>query len=169
VIIDVDGLKFDFPDGWDATKYDDWAFYRLQFGKMWNGIKAVDLLAIDPSGNLWLVEVKDYRPSPPSKPTDLSDDVAHKVFDTLAALLPARMNGNDTEERRLAGKALHKSMKRLRVVLHLEQPAKHSKLFPRAIDPANVKQQLTRLLKPIDPHPVVVERGNMGPVQWTVT
>jgi hypothetical protein len=43
-----------------------------------------------------------------------------------------------------------------------------SKLFPRAIDPANIKQQLKRLLKAIDPHPQVVEISYMGQCPWTV-
>lgn len=42
----VDGLNFDFPDGWQAGKYDEWSFYRKQFLKQGNGISAVDVLAI---------------------------------------------------------------------------------------------------------------------------
>jgi hypothetical protein len=57
----------------------------------------------------------------------------------------------------------------IRVVLHLEQPAKRSKLFPRAIDPAQVKQKLRQLLKAIDPHPQVVAIGRLGDVGWLVT
>jgi hypothetical protein len=53
--------------------------------------------------------------------------------------------------------------------LHLEQPATHSKLFPRAIDPANVLMKLKQLVKPIDPHPLVVETGHMASLTWTVT
>ena len=52
--------------------------------------------------------------------------------------------------------------------LHLEQPAKHSRLFPRAINPANVKQQLKQLIKPIDPHPLVTETRRMNGVAWSV-
>ena len=50
------------------------------------------------------------------------------------------------------------STARIRLVLHLEQPAKHSKMFPRAINPANVRLKLRKRLKAIDPHPIVVEK-----------
>lgn len=166
MIVDVDGLTFDFPADWNASKYDDWKFYRLRFGRMWSGIKSIDVIAIDPETNVWLIEVKDYRQHARTKPTDLPEEVAHKVFDTLAALLPARTNADDKGEVDIAKKALRG--KKIRVVLHLEQPAKHSKLFPRAIDPANVKQVLRRLLKPIDAHPFVAEMAAMGTLAWSV-
>jgi len=54
-------------------------------------------------------------------------------------------------------------------VLHLEQPATHSKLFPRAIDPANVLMKLKTIIRSIDPHPLVVEMNRMGSLAWTVT
>lgn len=164
---DADGLKFTFPAAWTAGKYDDWSFYRSQFGCMWDGIKSVDLLAVDPQQTAWIVEVKDYRSNQRTKPSDLGEEVAHKVFDTLAALLPASLNANDQAEANVASAVLR--AKRLRVVLHLEQPTKHSALRPRAIDPANVKSTLKRLLKPIDPHPFVAETNRMGALGWSVT
>ena len=36
-------LEFTFPQGCTASKYDDWAFYRNQFGKVAES-KAVDFL-----------------------------------------------------------------------------------------------------------------------------
>ena len=67
--IEVDGLTFTFPDSWKVSKYDDWAFYRNQFSKIKNGIKAVDLLAIE-NQVTWLIEVKDYRTSRREKTVD---------------------------------------------------------------------------------------------------
>lgn len=58
---------------------------------------------------------------------------------------------------------------RICVVLHLEQPKHHSKLFPRVYIPANVKQSLKQLLKAIDPHPQVMETGSLGNSGWSVT
>jgi hypothetical protein len=162
----VDGFTFIFPTGWFAEKYDTWSFYRNQLIKIRNGIKAIDLLALDPDTTAWFVEVKDYRVNPRTKPSDLGDEVAQKVLDTLAALLPARLNATVTQERQMASAVLGAS--KLRVVLHLEQPTKHSRLRPRAINPADVKQQLKRLLKPIDAHPVVTETSRMGSVAWRV-
>ena len=164
--VNVDGFDFDFPSTWKQSKYDDWAFYRNQFSRMWPGIKAIDLLAVDPEKNAWFIELKDYRANVRTKPSDLGEEVARKVFDTLAAMLPAKVNAHEADEAHMARAVL--GAKKLRVVLHLEQPKKHSTLRPRAIDPAAVQQDLRRLLKPIDPHPVVVETCRMGGLPWSV-
>ena len=162
----VDGLNFDFPDDWQVSKYDDWSFYRNRFAHMWNGIKALDLLAIDTDKTTWLIEVKDYRVNPRTKPSDLGEEVAHKIFDTLAAIIPAKINATNSDEKRLA-RAVSASRK-LRVVLHLEQPEKHSKLRPRAINPADVQQKMRQLLKPVDAHPLVVDMRSMRGLEWQV-
>ena len=47
-----------------------------------------------------------------------------------------------------------------------EQPASHSKLFPRVYNRAAIQQKLKQLVKPIDAHPQVVELGNMLHVPW---
>ena len=162
----VDSLTFHFPNSWQVGKYDEWAFYRNQFYKMWNGIKAVDLIAVE-NGVVWLIEAKDYRQNKRMKAIDIADEVADKVFCTLAAILPAKINASDLSERNFAKDICNGQ--RLRVVLHLEQPVKHSKLFPRAIDPTKVQLKLKTLIKPIDPHPKVVESANMQHLAWTVT
>ena len=61
-----------------------------------------------------------------------------------------------------------KTADRIRIVLHLEQRAVHSRLFPRAIDPASVQQRLKQKLKAIDPHPRVFERNRMDGAGWDV-
>jgi len=183
-------LTFGFLDDWKVSKFDDWSFYRNQFDKISGallvckdpcegdircikcnnrkvaGTKAIDILAIDPEGCCWLIEIKDYRQNTRQKSIELADEIALKARDTLAALAAARVNANDADEKRLAVSAMRCC--RLRIVLHLEQPTKHSKLFPRAIDPAKIKQRLQQLVKAIDPHPLVVEMNNMGNLAWTV-
>ena len=57
--IPVERLNFDFPDGWEAGKYDDWKFYRNNFCTMFDGIKAVDILAVAPDETAYLIEVKE--------------------------------------------------------------------------------------------------------------
>lgn len=163
----VDGLNFDFPDNWQISKYDDWSFYRNQFIRIRDGIKSLDLLAIDQDKTTWLIEVKDYRLHPRTKPSDLGADVAHKVFDTLAAIIPAKIHATDPDEKQLA-RAVSTSRK-LRVVLHLEQPTKHSKLRPRAINPADVQQKIRQLLKPVDAHSLVVDMVSMRGLEWNVS
>jgi len=158
-------LQLNFPDNWQVTKLDEWSFYRRQFQNVCGGAKAIDVLAIAPREGFWTIEIKDYRRHPRTKAIDLAQEVAEKVRDTLCALVAARVQANDAEERRLATSALR--CPRLRIVLHLEQPAQHSKLFPRAIDPADVLQSLKRLLRAIDPHPLVLETKRMQGVPWT--
>lgn len=40
VPITVENLRFNFPDGWQASKLDDWSFYRNQFQRL-SGIRLV--------------------------------------------------------------------------------------------------------------------------------
>lgn len=163
--IQVDGLTFTFPASWKACKYDEWAFYRNQFSKMWPGIKAVDLIAID-GQVVWFIEVKDYRQQSRTKTIDLAEEVAKKVFCTLAAILPAKSHASDSLEGDFARRIA--AGQSLCVVLHLQQPMKHSKLFPRAIDPSKIQLKLRQIIKPIDPHPKVVESTQMQGLAWTV-
>ena len=166
-------LTFSFPDDCKAGKYDDWAFYRNQFQSVAGGSKAVDILCLA-DGVAWLVEIKDYRNhspqiNPPIKLTDLCDEVATKVRDTLSGLAAASANANDADERTLARRAL--SMRRWRVALHLEPPNVTSGLWrQQVINPANIKLKLRKgLLKAIDAHPAVGNRQRPPPgIPWTV-
>jgi hypothetical protein len=165
----VDGLTFTFPDDWQVAKYDEWSYYRNQFGRMRNSICAVDLVARAPDRTVWLVEVKDYRHPNAAIPKleELADVAWCKVYDTLAALVPAGQHASDPFERQLARQLCRGSA--LRVVLHVEQPAKRSVLFPRGgIDPANLRMKLKQLLKPIDPHALVASTGQMANLPWGV-
>ncbi len=165
-VLAIDGLSFTFPSSWELGKPDDWTFYRNQFSRMRNGIKATDAIAIDDGGIAWLIEAKDYRLQARTKPSCLAEEVAAKVFDTLAMLLPASVHACQQTEKSLARKACRANG--LRVVLHLEQPQKHSRLRPRAIDPAALRMKLKKLIKSIDPHPLIVEHTCMGNLAWTV-
>jgi hypothetical protein len=165
----VDGLTFTFPDDWQVSKYDEWSYYRNQFGRMRNSIRAVDLVAKAPDRTVWLVEVKDYRHPNAAIPSleDLALVAWDKVYDTLAALLPASLLANDPDERGLARGLCRGSA--LRVVLHVEQPMKRSVLFPRGgIDPANLRMKLKQMLRPIDPHALVASSGLMVNLPWGV-
>ena len=164
--ITEDKLSFSFPAEMKATKYDDWSFYRNQFNAAFGGTKATDLIAID-GDTTWLVEIKDYRQHRRTKPIELGDEIAIKMRDTLAGLTAAQCNANEASEKQFARNAL--KAKKLRVVLHLEQPQKHSRLFPRAIDPVAVLQKMKQKLKAIDAHPKVVDQHNLTPdINWTV-
>lgn len=144
-----------FPQGWSAEKYDDWVFYRNQFIRCADGNKAMDIVALAPDGReFWMIEAKDYRrhPRDPSK-GPLPMEVAEKARDTLAGVFAASANAVDTEQAFAQSAA---NAKKIRVVLHLEQARLPTKLFPRAMDPADAQQKLKQLLKAIDPRVTVM-------------
>lgn len=162
----VEALSFSFPSDWRVAKFDDWKFYRNHFQKLISGVKACDLIAVDSDSCLWLIEVKDYRQHPRTKSITLDDELAGKVLSTLAALLPASLNANDQVEAAVARHSL--TAKRVRVVLHIEQPQSDSRLFRRPINPANVLAKLKRRLKCVDPHPKIVDSESLHGLAWSV-
>ncbi|PIE55050.1 MAG: hypothetical protein CSA35_02885 [Dethiosulfovibrio peptidovorans] len=149
----VDSLSFEFPDDWKVSKFDDWKFYRKHFSKMKNGIKALDLIALSPGRTLYLIEVKDYRFHRRKDDVPIQDVIINKVLGTLSALLPASLNANNFEEKKMAKKCL--GAKKIRVIFHLEQPQNPSRLFPPVIDGARFYQVLKKSLRSIDPHPKI--------------
>lgn len=166
-IINEDRLSFTFPEQTLATKYDEWAFYRNRFNSAFGGAKAVDIIHVDANKVAWLIEIKDYRANRRTKPSELGDEIALKVRDTLAGLVAARFQAQDSEEQQAASKTLQ--AKQLKVVLHLEQPQKPSKLFPQVVDPADIKQRLKSLLRAVDPQPVVVDQHTLKTsMNWKV-
>lgn len=150
-------LAFEFDSRAEATKYDEWTFYRTHFDGVVGETKAVDFLCLI-GDVLWIIEVKDYRHDRRTKPSDLADEVAHKVRDTLAGLAAASHYANVPTERDFAIRALCQTTS-LKVVLHLEQPTNPSRLHPKLADPANVQMKLKkRLHQAIDDHPKVLDR-----------
>jgi hypothetical protein len=160
-------LEHTFDAGWTASKYDEWPFYRKHFESACTGNKAVDFVAMDPEGSsLWLIELKDYRVHRRMKAIPLPSEIAIKVRDSLAGLFAAAKYHAHHEHAAEAQRSLQ--TQRIRVVLHLEQPRQHSKLFPRAYDLADVQQKLKQLVRPIDPHPVVIEIGAPHSLPWSI-
>lgn len=162
-VLDIDGLVFTFPDEWKADKFDDWTFYRGHFARQRDGIKAVDAIAIGPNKTAFMIEVKDYRHPDTEKPSQLPSAIADKVLFTLAALLPAKLNATDPNEKRLAA-AMLKCIS-LHVVAHIELSPRHRPV----VDPADLKQKLRQLLRAVDAHAKVVSKQNMQGVGWTVS
>jgi hypothetical protein len=185
-------LQFEFPEGWKASKFDEWSFYRNQFARVGDaemrcnregcggivecascgrkrvaGTKGVDILALSPDSACWLIEIKDYRSTRETDFAFLADTVALKVRDTLACLAAARWNANDEAERKQATAAL--AAPRSRIVLHLEVPAGGRALFASSTRRANVLNRLKQLVKSVDPHPLVVSRSDNRRVPWTVS
>ena len=161
-------LTFTFAADAEASKYDDWSFYRNQFQQgCFTDNKAVDLLC-ELNRSAWLMEVKDYRAHARTKAVDLADEVAIKVRDTLAGLVAASVGANDPVERAFARRMVR--AQRMRVVCHIEQPAKASRLRPRVIEPDKLKLKLRTLLKAIDAHPIVMDRSSAAAtLPWVVS
>lgn len=160
-------LTFTFNGQVAAHKYDDWSFYRNQFQ---NGCardnKAVDIVCLA-QHVAWLIEVKDYREHARTKLLDLADEVAIKVRDTLAGLVAAQHQANDADEKRMARQLLR--ARTLRVVCHIEQPGRVSRLRPRAVEPDKLQDKLRRVLKALDPHPRVMDAAAVpAACPWTV-
>lgn len=160
--IKVERLSFSFPEGWDASKYDDWSFYRDKFLKQFNGIAAVDIIALNTEGDVYLIEAKDYRHPKTQKPSEVPLVIAHKVVMTLAAMLPASLHASDENEKRIAKSVL--GCKNIRVVAHIE--LSHKCKFK--IVQAHIKQKLGQLLRAVDTHPKVVSMSDMKGLQWHV-
>jgi hypothetical protein len=165
-VITEGNLSFIFNAGSIASKYDEWSFYRNQFQQVCGGAKAVDIICVE-NNNIWLIEVKDYRRPDPKKVVDLHKALAQKVRDTLAGLVAAQCNANNPIEKEFAQRSL--SASRIHLVFHIEQPVKVSRLFPRAVDPADLKLKLKGQLKAIDAHPKVVDQHSLrAHMPWRV-
>ncbi len=97
------------------------------------------------------------------------DGIVLKICWTLAGLPPAAVNASNSEESAMARAFLR--AKKMRVILHLEQPRTSSTLFSRIFDPAKVRQKLRQTLRPVDPRADVVESCRMGSTEgkWHVS
>lgn len=160
-------LTFTFPPLSDASKYDDWSHFKNQYQRTCDGSKAVDLVFID-NHVTWLIEVKDFRQHGRLKSLELSNEIAIKVRDTIAGLVSAKLYALDHDEKSFASKLLQS--RKFRVVCHIEQPIKPSKLRPMIINPIDFQIKLRTLIKAIDPHPIVANRQTLPHyLPWSVT
>ena len=163
--IEEGDLKFTFPGHCEVGRYDEWSFYRNQFSPTAGGSKAVDILCVSASA-AWLIEVKDYRQHRRMKLSDIEDELAGKVRDTLAGLAAASANANDLDERALARRALR--ARRWKIALHLEQPRVSTRLRPKPFDVANLLPKVRKKVKAVDAHPLILDRETSRPdVPWT--
>lgn len=163
--VDIDGIRLTVPNGWWIWKYDDSSFHRNQFQSFAGGCKAMDAVAFG-DNVLWLIEIKDYRLHPRSKPSTVFAEVAAKVKGTLAGLAAARVRADDTQERSRAVESM--ACDCIRIVLQLAQPVHSSRLFPQVIDPQDAEMELRRAVRAVDPHPeCIVGDINSPRLPWT--
>jgi hypothetical protein len=114
------GLRFDFGAEWThLRKYDEHRDYREKLEPI--GSAAVDFIG-QREGELYLVEVKDFRSVPlaPSRVSQLVIEVAGKARDTVGAIVGlARTSGRDADCWRTSRDALR--TRRVHVVLWFEE------------------------------------------------
>lgn len=169
--ISVDSRLFHFPDNWLVMKYDDTPYYQkhLKNSKGWKrGLKGIDLAAYDPSQRtLYLIESKDYRNHQRGKEISPEREFFDKVIDTFTGIVPTMLcscsasNGESKLQRSV------QDAKRLRLIYQFEQPAKHSKMFPRVFNLDEMQRKLRQELKCFDPHVLVIEAATQTKVSWT--
>ncbi len=167
ITVEEGRVRFNFPRGWRVSRFDRWTYYR-SYAKIHPGIKAVDLLALSPDDTLYIIEVKDFRSSVRTKEMPLDQELILKVCWTMSVLLPASMRSNSPEEAEFARMALRAL--NVRVVAHIEHHRFGRKLFNPQLELFNLTQKLRQRLKPVDPHPMVVdaELTALRPLGWTV-
>lgn len=162
-------LAFSFPDAWTVWKYDATGYYTKNLRGFAGGTKGVDIVAFDASsGDLWLIEAKDYRNVRRTKAVDLFREVAMKVRDTLAGLMVLRVRAGGTDKN--DAQSVTAGTTRIRVVLHLEQRRHTFKAMPQAVDPKTAHDVLKREVGAVDNQPRVVDvRMQRQPGTWSVT
>ena len=161
-------LTIEFPTNWQVMKYDETTFYQKHFQKLAES-KAVDFVAFEDGSDdqLWLIELKDYRIHRRTKAGDLFLEIASKVRDTLASLYIAQRK-EEVDVHSFVKMAAAK--KRMRIVLHLEQPQRPSKLYPLAVERNKAQIKLRQQVQVVDRHAIVCELATLPPqYKWTVT
>ena len=160
-------LKFEFA--FKAIKLDDSLYYRNSFMKVQNGLKAVDILAVDNTTS-YLIEVKDYT-HPDTKqlePSKLIEDIVKKVVCSLAILLPMREKSTDATEQEIIKEFLEK--KELIIVFHIELPPRRRTLRQSNYDLVDIRKRLKDKLKSIadGKNIKVVSKDNLKSLPWSV-
>jgi len=160
-------LKFEFA--FKAIKLDDSLYYRNSFMKVQNGLKAVDILAVDNTTS-YLIEVKDYT-HPDTKqlePSKLIEDIVKKVVCSLAMLLPMREKSTNATEQEIIKEFLEK--KELIIVFHIELPPRRRTLRQSNYDLVDIRKRLKDKLKSIadGKNIKVVSKDNLKSLPWSV-
>lgn len=160
----VDGSFFIFPDGWRVEKPDEWSEQKKLTRPPFFS-KGCDLVAFK-SGDLWLVEAKDYTYLGAPIPEDLADRVGLKVFHTLAVMHAVALWGEGTH-REFSRQAM--MAREAHICLAVELPDGGRRLMGVETPLANLQAKLRRVTRPLNvPRPVVSNSHLKGDVPWIV-
>jgi len=147
-------MIFEFPDHWEALLYDEPnGFYRRVF-KQFADSKSIDIAALGSDGTLWLIEVKDYRVHRRAKKQSVYDELQKKVRDTLACMFFGAIKKCSFEVRA-------SQCRRIKVVLHLEQREKRSKLHQPVNDRRNGTLKLKQAFRQFGLDAILCDQANI--------
>lgn len=122
-------IRFEFPDGWKVLRPEKASYYTRHFQNFAGGCKEMDFILLEPINRvLWLVEVKDYTTYPRNKPQCIFEEIAEKIRDSLALLLAGSVRDHSSNEGVRSYMDVCVIPKDIKIVLHLEQPSKPSKI-----------------------------------------
>ena len=172
--LDVDGAVFRFPDDWEASKFDEWSYFRSVMSRIVDPLgrasHGCDVVALH-DGDLWLIEAKDYSHPDAVPPSDLVAVVCEKVVDTLAGLHAGIRDPHPERgicERAVAAARLFVA---LRIDLPDAQPGRDKMRRGAAVRTmADYRQKLGKALRRVVNGKIHVVTGRERPavVPWTV-
>ena len=119
------GIQLDFPADWAVVKYDDSAFYRQRIAGRVQQVRGVDVVGYRPAptGQLLLIEIKDYRVGSLTaelRVSELRQTMLQKALNTLSGLYAAQRMADD-ELRPVVMGILQPGL-HIEAVLFLERP-----------------------------------------------
>lgn len=165
-------LTFDFSPTALVLKYDDCSFYKNNFIKVNNGIKAVDFIVSD-DHKVYLIEVKDYTHSDTIKvkPTALIDDIVKKIIDTMASIICMKNHSKSTPKEKKIASSLCK-LNDIIFIFHIELPTtKSADLFGARYNPQNLEIKIKSKLSRIELNMITVNinKTSTSGLPWRVT
>ena len=167
MIIKEGNLKFNFS--FDAIKFDETIYYRNHFIKIQDGIKAIDILAVNKSDN-YMIEVKDYThpDTKDKKEGELIEDLIKKILDSLSSIYSMSLFANDVIEKEMAIKFL--TNKNLFLIFHIETPPPRRGLEQSSYSLSNMQLRLRNKLKSVTTKTniKVINKSNLKKLPWSV-
>ncbi|MEY4243342.1 MAG: hypothetical protein RLZZ245_927 [Verrucomicrobiota bacterium] len=147
-----DRIRFEFPDGWEVLRPEKASYYTRRFQSFAGGCKEMDFILFDPVNRvLWFLEVKDYTTNPRIKKQCVFEEIAEKIRDSLALLLAGSVREDPSNGGVRSFMDVCAIPNAIKIVLHLEQPLKPSKMFPGVKIEADATQKLRAKVKAVDP------------------
>jgi hypothetical protein len=161
-----DRIRFEFPDGWKVLRPEKASYYKRHFQTFAGGCKEMDFILFEPVNRvLWLLEVKDYTINRRVKPQCVFEEIVEKVRDSLALLLAGSVRDDPSNGGVRSFMDVCAIPNDIKIVLHLEQPSKPSKMFPGVKIAADATQKLRAKVRAIDPRARVSSTSSTD-MQW---